>query len=115
MRFPFFYVSPRQIPELQSFSLVERAQIVQLAERLMPVPRRWCGNMIKLLVLGLFFYSLVNVSGWYWQALALLLAVLCYPLIIQPITLNLARPYYKEAVAAFTRRQQSALHEAEHH
>jgi len=92
------YFSPRQIPELKAFSLMERAVIVQRAQHLMPAPRRWLANVLKLVVLSCLFVLLVNVAGWYWQVLTLLAAGLSYPLLLQPINLNLARPYLAAAI-----------------
>lgn len=96
-----FYLSPRQLPELQRFNLMERASIVAVAQSLMPAPRRWLANVLKVIVLSGLFVLLVNVTGWYWQVLTLLLAGLSYPLLLQPITLNLARPFLPAAIKQF--------------
>lgn len=109
------YFSPRQVPELKQFTLTERAALVLQAQHLMPTPRRWLANMIKLVVLSALFVLLINVQGWYWQVLTLLAAGLSYPLLLQPVNLNLARPYIPKAVAAAKRQSDIVVNEAEHH
>jgi len=85
------------------------------AQHLMPTPRKWTANMIKLVVLSALFVLLVNVEGWYWQVLTLLAAGLSYPLLLQPINLNIARPFIPTAVEEVKRRQNVVANEAEPH
>lgn len=114
------YFSPRQLPELKEFNLTERAAIVHHALHMMPTPRRWLANIFKLVVLSSLFVLLVNVTGWYWQVLTLLAAGLSYPLLLQPISLNLCRPYLPAAIKQFRLAQKRDLNavaeeSTEHH
>lgn len=99
------YWSARKIPELAPFRATERAQIIQRAARSMPLPRRYLTNFLKLLVLIALFWQLVTVQGWGLRILALLAAGLLYPLLLHPLTLNLARPYLAQAAADFQAEQ----------
>ncbi|RUO30272.1 DUF6170 family protein [Aliidiomarina soli] len=100
------YWSARKIPELAPFRATERAQIIQLAAHTMPLPRRYLTNFLKLLVLAALFWQLVTLEGWGLRIVALLAAGLFYPLLLHPLTLNLARPYLKDAAEQF--QQQAA-------
>ena len=102
------YWSARKIPGLASFRATERAVIIQMAARLMPVPRRFVTNMLKLGVLIVLFWQLVEVESWGMRILALLLAGLLYPLLLHPLTLNLSRPYLPAAVQSYQAQQAEA-------
>ncbi|EKE80800.1 DUF6170 family protein [Idiomarina xiamenensis] len=102
------YFFPRQLPKLQPFSVTERLAIIQIAQESMPLPRRFFANTIKILVLGLLFYSLVSVEGWLWRVLSLVAAVAAYPLLFQPITLSLIGPYLDTAIKRFRAQQEDS-------
>ncbi|MCC5880428.1 MAG: hypothetical protein JJU03_11105 [Idiomarina sp.] len=100
------YWSARKIPSLAKFRATERAQIIQGAARAMPLPRRFFTNTLKLLVLIVLFWQLVSVEGWTLRILALLAAGLLYPLLLHPLTLNLALPYLPQAAEDFRAQQE---------
>lgn len=99
------YWSARKIPELAPFRATQRAVIIQMAARAMPLPRRYLTNTLKLIVLIILFWQLVSIEGWGLRIAALLAAGLLYPLLLHPLTLNLAKPYLSEAVAEYEREQ----------
>lgn len=101
------YWSARKIPELSAFKATERAQIIQLAARSMPLPRRYLTNLLKLIVLITLFWQLVSLESWTLRIVALLAAGLLYPLLLHPLTLNLSRPYLASAASEFAARQQT--------
>ncbi|RUO79784.1 hypothetical protein CWI84_09145 [Idiomarina tyrosinivorans] len=103
------YFSPRSIPQLAPYSLIERATIVRLANEMMPVPRRFVANMSKLVLLSALFVLLVSIDNWGARIVALLAVGLCYPLILQPIALNLSLPYLDAAVKRFEAERSSAV------
>lgn len=102
------YWSARKIPGLAPFRATERAVIIQMAARSMPVPRRFLTNMLKLGVLIVLFWQLVEVESWGLRILALLLAGLLYPLLLHPLTLNLSRPYLAAATESYKAQQAEA-------
>lgn len=87
------YFSTKNIPELQQYSPRERVAQVHLAAKAMPFGRRAVGVVLKALVLIGLFWSLLYVPGLGWKIFALIAAGLLYPLVLFPITLNLAVPY----------------------
>lgn len=95
------YWSARKISALAPFRATERAQIIQLAARAMPLPRRYLTNALKLCVLIVLFWQLVTLQGWGLRLLALLAVGLFYPLLLHPLTLNLAIPYLPQAIKEF--------------
>lgn len=95
------YWSARKIPALAPFRATERAVIIQMAARGMPLPRRYFANTLKLLVLIVLFWQLVSVEGWTLRIIALLAAGIFYPLLLHPLTLNLALPYLPEAAEEY--------------
>lgn len=99
------YFSARKVPLLAPYRATQRAVIIQMAARAMPLPRRYLTNTLKLLVLIALFWQLVSVEGWGLRIFALLAAGLLYPLLLHPLTLNLARPYLGEAVKAYEAQQ----------
>lgn len=95
------YWSARKIPCLAPFRATQRAVIIQMAARSMPLPRRFFTNTLKLAVLIVLFWQLVNLEGWGLRILALLAAGLLYPLLLHPLTLNLSIPYLPAAAKAY--------------
>ncbi|CUS47147.1 MAG: hypothetical protein HLUCCO02_07690 [Idiomarinaceae bacterium HL-53] len=87
------YFSTKNIPELAELSPRERIAAVHEAARNMPFARRALAVTLKALVLIALFWSLLYIPGIGWKLLCLLIAGLLYPLLLFPITLNLARPY----------------------
>lgn len=95
--------STRTIPELAPFRATQRAVIIRLAAHAMPLPRRYLTNFLKLIVLIALFWQLVSIESWVWRIVALLAAGLLYPLLLHPLTLNLAKPYLAQAVKEYQR------------
>ncbi len=102
------YWSARKIPALAPFRAIERAQIIQLAARSMPLPRRYMTNALKLIVLIALFWQLVTLQGWGLRLIALLSVGIFYPLLLHPLTLNLARPYIPQAIREFEESNEAA-------
>ena len=95
--------SARSIPELAPFRATQRAVIIRMAAHAMPLPRRYLTNLLKLIVLITLFWQLVSIESWAWRIIALLAAGLLYPLLLHPLTLNLAKPYLAKAAQEFER------------
>ena len=95
--------SARNIPELAPFRATQRAVIIQMAARAMPLPRRYLANALKLVVLSVLFWQLVSIESWAWRIVALLATGLLYPLLLHPLTLNLAKPYLAAAADDYRR------------
>ena len=89
--------SARKIPALAPFRATQRAVIIQIAARSMPLPRRYLTNALKLVVLSVLFWQLVSIESWTLRIIALLATGLLYPLLLHPLTLNLAKPYLPAA------------------
>lgn len=102
------YWSARKIPCLAPFRATQRAVIIQMAARSMPLPRRFFTNTLKLGVLIVLFWQLVSLEGWGLRILALLAAGLLYPLLLHPLTLNLSIPYLPAAAKAYEAEQAEA-------
>lgn len=102
------YWSARKIPCLAPFRATQRALIIQMAARSMPLPRRFFTNTLKLGVLIILFWQLVSLEGWGLRILALLAAGLLYPLLLHPLTLNLSLPYLPAAADAYRAEQAEA-------
>ncbi|RUO26348.1 hypothetical protein CWE09_06460 [Aliidiomarina minuta] len=100
------YWSARRIPELKAFKATDRALIIQLAARSMPLPRRFLTKTLQLVVLIALFWQLISVESWLWRILALLAAGLFYPLLLHPLTLNLSRPYLPQAARDYRAMQE---------
>src|SRR5690554_380546 len=96
---PMIYFSSKNIPVLQPFAPTERIAIIQGAAKNMPFARRAVANALKLLILIGLFWSLVYVPGLWWKVFSLLAAGLLYPLLLMPVTINLAMPYFSEEIA----------------
>jgi len=99
------YFSSKNIEVLAPYSPSERVAIVQEAAKSMPFSRRAVAGTLKLLILIALFWSLLYVPGVAWKVVSLLAAGLLYPLLLMPVTLNLAQPYLADEIA---RRQQTA-------
>lgn len=99
------YFSSKNIQALAPFSPSERVAIVQDAAKSMPFARRAVAGTLKLVILIALFWSLLYVPGIAWKVVSLLAAGLLYPLLLMPVTLNLALPYLPEEIA---RRQATA-------
>ncbi|EWH08516.1 hypothetical protein DS2_16951 [Catenovulum agarivorans DS-2] len=95
-----FYLKSSQIPELKSFSFTERAQILLLATSYMTVPDKFILNMAKLCVLAPIFIMVAKFEEW-WMLIPMLIVGLCYPLITNPIQLNLAKKHLGKAIKTF--------------
>lgn len=93
------YFSSKNIKVLEPFSPTERIAIIQGAAKNMPFARRALASGLKLLILIGLFWSLVYVPGVLWKVLSLLAAGLLYPLLLMPVTLNLAMPYLSDEIA----------------
>lgn len=102
------YWSARKIPGLADFRATERAQIIQLAARAMPLPRRYLTNTLKLVVLMVLFWQLISIEGWALRIVALVAAGLLYPLLLHPLTMNLALPYIPDAAREFNADRDAA-------
>lgn len=95
--------SARKIPALAPFRATQRAVIIQIAARSMPLPRRYLANALKLVVLSALFWQLVSIESWTLRIIALLVTGLLYPLLLHPLTLNLAKPYLAAAAEEYRR------------
>lgn len=89
--------SSKNIAGLESYSLSQRVHLIHLAGKLMPFWRRVFSNTLKVLLLIGVFWSILYLPGVGLKLLAILAAGLLYPLVLYPVTLNLALPYLNEA------------------
>ncbi|NMP14816.1 MULTISPECIES: DUF6170 family protein [unclassified Thalassotalea] len=100
-----FYFSSNQFEQLQDFNFAEKQQIIELANNKMPAPAKVTLNILKLLILIPPFLLLARVDSWMF-VLPLLLVLVCYFVILRPVSLMFLGKYIDEAVAQFKRRQQ---------
>ncbi|MER2491440.1 DUF6170 family protein [Catenovulum sediminis] len=95
-----FYLKSSQIPELKTYSFTERAQIISIALSFMSVPDKFILNMSKLVVLAPIFIMVAKFEEW-WMLIPMIIVGICYPLITNPIQLNLARKHLPKALRSF--------------
>ena len=105
------YLSPRHVPALKNYSVMQRAHIVANATAAMPFERKAIANVLKVLLLIALFWSLLSVPGTAWKIIALLAVGLLYPLVLMPVSLSLAVPYIPEAIREYERSQAYSNHE----
>ncbi|WP_016957976.1 DUF6170 family protein [Catenovulum agarivorans] len=99
-----FYLKSSQIPELKSFSFTERAQILLLATSYMTVPDKFILNITKLAILTPIFIMVAKFEEW-WMLIPMVIVALCYPLVTNPIQLNLAKKHLDKAIKTFKAEQ----------
>lgn len=103
-----FYFKSSQIPELKSYSFTQRAHIIKLAQAHFTVPDKFILNVSKLVVLSPIFVMVAQFEAW-WMLLPMLVVGLCYPLITNPIQLNLAKKYLSKALKNYKAQTTEAL------
>lgn len=99
-----FYLKSSQIPELKSYSFTERAQIILLATSFMTVPDKFILNITKLAILTPIFIMVAKFEEW-WMLIPMVIVALCYPLVTNPLQLNLAKKYLDKAIKTFNAEQ----------
>lgn len=105
------YLSPRHVPALKNYSVMQRAHIVANATAAMPFERKAIANVLKVLLLIALFWSLLSVPGIVWKFIALFAVGLLYPLVLMPVSLSLAVPFIPEAIREYERSQAYSSHE----
>ncbi|GEM_PF-2402648 len=95
-----FYFKSSQIPELKDYTFTERARIITQAQAYFTVPDKFIVNIAKLLVLSPLFIMVAKFEEW-WMLLPMIVVVFCYPLITNPIQLNIAKKYLPQAIKVF--------------
>lgn len=93
------YFTSKNIAVLAPFGPRERIDIIQTAASKMPFMRRAITTCLKAVLLIALFAALVYLPGIFWKVIGLLAAGIFYPLLLMPITLNMARPYLASEVA----------------
>src|SRR5690554_4799995 len=106
------HFSSKNIDVLQPFGPTERIEIIQGAAKSMPFTRRAIATALKLLILIGLFWALLFVPGIIWKVVSLLAAGLLYPLLLMPVTLNLAKPYLVDEINRRTASANYAREEA---
>lgn len=95
-----FYLKSSQIPELKAYSFTERATIIQQALTRLTVPEKFVLNISKLIILAPIFVMIARFQEW-WMLIPMLITGICYPLITNPIQLNLARRHLDAALKSW--------------
>ncbi len=91
------YFFSSQLPELQTFKIRERQQLIAIAlSHLKPISKIAL-SICKLLLLAPLFLIIAYFEGWVLLPL-LLLAGLSYPLLTTPIELMFAKPHLQTAI-----------------
>lgn len=107
-----FYLKSSQIPELKPYTFTQRAQIIKLAQAHFTVPDKFILNIAKLVVLSPIFVMVAQFEAW-WMLIPMLIVGLCYPLITNPIQLNLAKKYLAKALKNYQAQTAAELDEDE--
>lgn len=79
----------------------ERILLVHNAAKAMPFARRAYANTLKVIILIAVFWSILYLPSVGLKVLAILFAGLLYPIVLFPVTLNLAAPYLPEAIRRY--------------
>ncbi|MDN3651663.1 DUF6170 family protein [Thalassotalea ponticola] len=99
-----FYFSSNQFEQLKDFNFAEKQQIIELANHKMTAPTKLLLNILKLLILIPPFMLLARVDSWLF-VLPLILLLVCYFVILRPLSLMFLSQHIDEAVAQFKRRR----------
>ena len=89
------YFSTRQIPALGHLKLTERLAQIRQANQRLTGPERLLLNIIKLVMLSLFFIFLLRSPDHWQNLLWALLSLLIYPLILKPVQYGLCAQYIR--------------------
>ncbi|WP_017444686.1 DUF6170 family protein [Gayadomonas joobiniege] len=95
-----FYLKSSQIPALKDYSFTERAHIIQYALNMLTVPEKFILNISKLIILAPVFVLIARFQEW-WMLIPMLITGICYPLITNPIQLNMACRHLDQALASW--------------
>ncbi|WP_416305737.1 DUF6170 family protein [Neptunicella sp. SCSIO 80796] len=90
--------SSKQIPQLQSLSLVERIEKLDQAGKMLTLPEKLLLNILKLVILVPVFFLLLRVGQNWSVMLWMLLLLLCFPLLIKPLQYGLSEKYLSEVL-----------------
>ncbi|MCU4674968.1 DUF6170 family protein [Catenovulum sp. 2E275] len=105
-----FYFKSSQIPELKPYTFTQRARIITQAQAYFTVPDKFILNIAKLIVLSPIFVMVARFEQW-WMLIPMIIVGICYPLITNPIQLNLAKKYLPQALKVYQAEQASLQEE----
>ncbi|GAB3037539.1 DUF6170 family protein [Bowmanella dokdonensis] len=87
------YFSTRHIPGLARLRLTERLARVRQANQRLTGPQRLLLNVIKLVMLSLFFIFVLRSPDHWHNLVWALLSLLIYPLILKPVQYGFCAGY----------------------
>jgi hypothetical protein len=95
-----FIFSTNKIPELESYTLQQRQQILTLAASKLTAPEKFVLNIIKLIMLVPPFLFMAQLEGVFF-VLSLFCVLAIYFILLRPISLVFTRKYLDLAVKQF--------------
>ncbi|MEE2001545.1 DUF6170 family protein [Alkalimonas sp. MEB108] len=85
------FFNSQRIPELEGLNFAERMQVMRTAADRLPVPKKLLLNLIKLVILFVFFLMMAQANDWRIIPYVIALIVV-YPAVTRPLTYLLCRP-----------------------
>lgn len=85
------FFNSQRIPELEGLNFAERMQVMRTAADRLSVPKKFVLNILKLLILFVFFLMMAQANDWRIIPYAIALIVV-YPAVTRPVTYWLCRP-----------------------
>ena len=95
-----FIFSTNKIPELESYTLQQRQQILTLAASRLTAPEKFVLNIIKLIMLVPPFLFMAQLEGVYF-VLSLFFILALYFILLRPVSLVFTRKYLDVAIKQF--------------
>jgi hypothetical protein len=97
-----FIFSTNKIPELESYSLQQRQQILSLAAHKLTAPEKFVLNILKLIMLVPPFLFLAQLDGIFF-VVSLFGVLGVYFILLRPISLLFTRKYLSDAIKQYNK------------
>ena len=101
-----FIFSTNKIPELESYTLQQRQQILTLAASKLTAPEKFVLNIIKLIMLVPPFLFMAQLEAVFF-VLSLFCVLAIYFILLRPISLVFTRKYLDAAVKQFNKLEKA--------
>ncbi len=91
-----FYLSTKNIPQLQHLPLTERLEVMHQAQKKLTGPEKLLLNVLKMCVVIPIFVLILQVATNWLALLWALLVTLLYPAVVKPIQYGLCAKYIQQ-------------------